>query len=49
MLAIRSNLGVWYNGITHDSGSCNPGSIPGTPTEQSEVKKTNYLVFFGIR
>ena len=25
--------GVWYNGITHDSGSCNPGSIPGTPTK----------------
>ena len=23
---------MWYNGITHDSGSCNPGSIPGTPT-----------------
>lgn len=25
---------MWYNGITHDSGSCNPGSIPGTPTRQ---------------
>lgn len=25
--------GVWYNGITHGWGSCNPGSTPGTPNE----------------
>ena len=24
--------GLWYNGITHASGACNPGSIPGSPT-----------------
>lgn len=30
---IKQNIGVWYKGITHDSGSCNPGSIPGTPTD----------------
>lgn len=23
---------MWYSGITHASGACNPGSIPGTPT-----------------
>ena len=28
------NFGLWYNGITHDSGSCNPGSIPGSPTNE---------------
>lgn len=32
--------GVWYNGITHDSGSCNPGSIPGTPTIRLRLRKT---------
>ena len=25
-------FGLWYNGITHASGACNPGSIPGSPT-----------------
>ena len=28
----NNNNGLWYSGITHDSGSCNPGSIPGSPT-----------------
>ena len=26
-------FGLWYNGITHASGACNPGSIPGSPTK----------------
>ena len=24
--------GLWYNGITHGWGSCDPGSTPGSPT-----------------
>lgn len=31
--------GVWYNGITHASGACNPGSIPGTPTKDYPSRK----------
>lgn len=35
----KSNIGVWYSGITHASGACNPGSIPGTPTKRGGFKK----------
>ena len=27
-------FGMWYSGITHASGACNPGSIPGIPTKR---------------
>lgn len=38
-------IGVWYNGITHASGACNPGSIPGTPTKKHEKsEKINCLI-----
>jgi len=40
-VALRSYIyGVWYNGITHASGACNPSSILGTPTSfvESEIE-----------
>ena len=30
---MKAQSGLWYNGITHGWGSCNPGSIPGSPNE----------------
>ena len=32
------SLGLWYNGITHDSGSCNGGSIPPSPTRKKQSR-----------
>ena len=32
---------MWYSGITHASGACNPGSIPGIPTSRAEFRKEN--------
>ena len=31
---LKSTYGLWYSGITRDSGSRNPGSIPGSPTKK---------------
>ncbi len=38
----KQNIGVWYKGITYDSGSYNPGSILGTPTYNFVVAEQAY-------
>lgn len=39
--------GYGIKAITHASGACNPGSIPGTPTEKNRRKPV--FVFYLIR
>ena len=37
----KSEIGVWCNGNTADSGPAFPGSSPGTPTEISRTEVTS--------
>lgn len=43
---IQLNNGLWYNGITHASGACNPGSIPGSPTNNNNQYSMKILVAY---
>ena len=45
---LNFHIGAWYSGITHDSGSCNPSSILGAPTNKKFMDVFSHGLWGGV-